>query len=169
MRLRKAQREALIAWIAEGLQTDEINGRASQFEPEFSVSRTLVDHYRRTRKVDIDSLIQAGQDEALHAGLALRSERVRRLKQLAGRLEEDLLGDRERLWVKDRKAIGSGPFQEFVEFEEFNSAEVREYRGVLDDIAKELGDRKLINEISGKDGEPLFKVYRDTTGWTDDV
>ena len=37
--------------------------------------------------------------------------------------------------------IGTGPFQERVEFEEFNTAEVSQYRGVLDDIAKEIGDR----------------------------
>lgn len=120
--------------------------------------------------MDISALIRAGQEEALQSGLALRSERVRKLKALAARMEADLLDDvNDRLWVEVEKAIGSGQFQKFVTVKEFNASEVREYRGALDDIAKELGDRKLINEVTGKDGEPLYKVYRDTTGWTDDV
>jgi hypothetical protein len=48
------------------------------------------------------------------------------LQQLAALMEKDLFGGF--LWV--------------VDYEEFNTAEVQQYRGVLDDIAKEVGDRK---------------------------
>jgi len=54
-------------------------------------------------------------------------------------MEEDIFEGS--LWTDQVKMIGSGDCQERVEFESFNSAEVDQYRGVLDDIAKELGGR----------------------------
>ena len=59
MRLKKAQREALLSWIAEGLQTDEINKRAAKFKPRFNVSTRLVTHYRKTRGVKLDAIQEA--------------------------------------------------------------------------------------------------------------
>jgi hypothetical protein len=37
----------------------------------------------------------------------------------------------------------------------FDRGRVREFRGLLDDIAKELGERKQITKVEGADGEPL--------------
>jgi hypothetical protein len=126
VRLKKNQKEKLLAWISEGLQSDEINDRAAQFDDPFSVTRSQVQFYRERRAVDIKTIQAAGEYDALTTGLALRAERVRRLQQLAALMEKDLFGGF--LWV--------------VDYEEFNTAEVQQYRGVLDDIAKEVGDRK---------------------------
>jgi hypothetical protein len=150
MRLKKEQRNALQEWVASGLKTDEINLKAAEFEPPFSVSRALADYYRKTRNVKIGELMQSGDYDALKTGLALKAERVNKLAQLAGLMELDLFGDV--LWVSDVKMIGSGAYQERVEFDTFNAAEVQQYRGVLDDIAKEVGDRAQRNEVTGKDG-----------------
>lgn len=54
--------------------------------------------------------------------------------------------------------LGSGPMSEKVEYEEFNKAEVDAYRGVLDDIAKEVGDRQKVVEI--KDIRLVHLAYR---------
>lgn len=153
MRLKKAQKEAAIAWIAEGLQSDEINGRAASFNPPFSLSRQQVDYYRKTRAVDLDAIQRAGEEDALAEGLALKAERVRKLKQLAALLERDLFGGM--LWVDMVKSVGSGNLQEVVEYEEFNGAEVSAYRGVLDDIAKEVSGRVQRQEVTGADGGPV--------------
>jgi hypothetical protein len=59
-----------------------------------------------------------------------------------------------RLWLDQIKSIGSGPDQQVIEFQEFNAAEVKEYRAVLDDIAKEVGGRAQKQEITGS-----FKAY----------
>ena len=40
-------------------------------------------------------------------------------------------------------------------YDEFNKAEVDAYRGVLDDIAKELGHRVHKTEVMGEDGGPV--------------
>jgi hypothetical protein len=152
-KLTKAQRSELLKWVAEGLETDEINKRAAVFEPPFRVSRAQVDYYRKTRHISIKELIGLAEYNALTNGLAIKAERVKRLQLLAGMIEEDLFNGV--LWTQDVKMIGTGDYQERVEFEEFNGAEVVQYRGVLDDIAKEVGARAQRQEITGKDGESL--------------
>jgi hypothetical protein len=166
MRLRKAQKEALLSWIAEGLLSDECNERAAQFDPPFSVSRQQVDHYRETRKVDLAAISRAAQMDALTEGLALKEVRVAKLQQLAALMERDLFGGF--LWTDQVKSIGSGDAQQVVEYEEFNRAEVDAYRGVLDDIAKEVGGRKADTTltatvtVSHTFDDALAKVYADS-------
>ncbi len=161
MRLKKGQKEALLRWIAEGLQSDEINARAIEFLPPFSVSPPQVTYYRKTRDNDIKALVKAGEQEALSEGLALVGERVTKLKQLAALMERDLFGGF--LWLDQIKGIGSGDAAKLVEYEEFNKPEVDAYRGVLDDIAKEVGHRtqKRAVDVTSK-GEKVG-----TSGFTD--
>lgn len=149
MRLRKKQKEAVIAWIAEGLETDEINERAAKSKPPFEVSRQQVDFYRDTRKADLESLKRSGEFNALVDGLATKAERVSRLQQLADLMWRDLT--KGFLWVDQVKALGSGDNMEIVDYEEFNTSEVREFRATLDDIAKEMGHRKTVIELNWRD------------------
>jgi hypothetical protein len=153
MRLRKSQKEKLLSWISEGLESDEINALAAEFEPSFRVTRSQVQFYRDRRAVDIQAIRSAGEHDALTAGLALKSERVRKLQQLAALMEQDIFGGF--LWTDQVKMIGSGPFAKEVDYEEFNTAEVQQYRGTLDDIAKEMGERKSGVELTGKGGGPI--------------
>ena len=139
MRLKKSQKEAVLKWIAEGLQTDEINTRASEFNPPFNVFRQQVDYYRDTREQDIKAIRAISEKSALVEGYALKEHRVYKLSILAALMERDLLGGF--LWTDDVKGVGSGNAAEVVDIELFNSAEVVQYRGVLDDIAKETGGR----------------------------
>ena len=139
MRLRKSQKEALLSWIAEGLQSDEINARAAEHDPSFSVSRQQVDYYRQSRQADIDAITKAAELDALGQGLALKEVRVSKLQQLAALMERDLFGGF--IWTDQTKSIGGGSLQQVVDYEEFNGAEVAAYRGVLDDIAREVGGR----------------------------
>ena len=153
MRLRKGQKEALLRWIAEGLRSDEINDLAAEFIPPFKTYTRQVAYYRKSRDADIQALIAAGEQDALSEGLAVRAERVKKLKQLGALMERDLFGGF--LWVEDIKIVGSGDSAEVVDFEKFNAAEVKEYRSTLDDIAKEMGHRANKQEISGPKGGPV--------------
>jgi hypothetical protein len=135
MRLNKGQKEKVLEWVADGLKTDEINRRAAQYEEPFVVTRDQVRFYRNTRDVNLQELSQSAEYDALNSGLALRENRVKKLQQLADKLENDIFG--ENLWVTDVKAVGA----ELVYIERFNAAEVSEYRGTIDDIAKEMGGR----------------------------
>lgn len=136
MRLNKGQKEKLLEWVAEGLQSDEINKRAALFDPPFSVGRSQVRFYRVTRGTSLKALAQASEFDALNSGLALKSVRVQRLQVLAGMLEDDLFDGLT--WTTDVKAVGV----EKVYIDRFNQAEVSEYRATLDQIASEVGDKK---------------------------
>ena len=157
MRLIKSQKAAVLEWIADGLQTDEINQRAAEFKRPFSVSRQQVDYYRKTRKVDIEAIKLASDSDALKSGLALKEVRVDKLRQLAALMEKDLLGGF--LWLEQVKGVGSGPTATLVDYEEFNASEVAAYRGVLDDIAKEVGGRAARLEHTGADGGAIPITY----------
>jgi hypothetical protein len=153
MRLKKAQKEALLEWIAEGLTSDEVNNRASLLDDPFEVSRQQVDHYRKTRKVQIENILQRSEDHALNTGLAKKAARVDLLKKVAAHLTEDLF-KRKLFWTDMVKGIGSKEDFERIEYEEFNAAEVAQLRGALDDIAKEVGDRQNRTDITSG-GEPI--------------
>ncbi len=115
-------------------------------------------------------------------GLAADYERIRRLSRLAEDLEHQIFyrgrlndegdelaneGDdslryegmqvdqRPHLWVRDVKQIGGGEFAREVVIYRYNSQLVSDYRGLIDDIAKEVGGRKERKEISGPDGGPI--------------
>lgn len=92
----------------------------------------------------------------MEAGYALAHERVKALGELALTLRDELRDPRRR-WLRDVKQIGSGESAERVDVERFNAAEVEQFRGLLDDIARELGQRvkRTQAEISGKDGGPI--------------
>jgi hypothetical protein len=128
------------------LRSDEINERASAFDIPFHVDRQQVDYYRKTRKRDLDAISRISEQTALTEGYAVKEHRVYKLSMLAALMERDLLGGF--LWTDEVKGIGSGDAAEIIDYEEFNSAEVVQYRGVLDDIAKEVGGRIQKTAIS---------------------
>jgi hypothetical protein len=140
MRLKKAQKLKVVEWIAEGLTSDEINLRASDYDDPFEVSRSQVAYYREKHSIDIEKLRETAEFEALNEGLAKSSERVSLLKRIADRLVGDLFDD-DLFWTDEVKGVGSGNIAQIVDYEEFNASEIRELRGVLDDIAKEVGGR----------------------------
>lgn len=148
MRLKKRQKEIILKMVAEGLQTDEINTQAAEFKPPFSVSRQQVDYYRDTRQQDIKAIRAVSEKSALVEGYALKEHRVYKLSLLAALMERDLLGGF--LWTDQVKGVGSGDIAEIVDYEEFNSSEVAQYRGVLDDIAKETGGRVQRADVTNK-------------------
>jgi hypothetical protein len=152
-KLTKDQRGELLKWVAEGLETDEINKRAGELDPPFRVSRAQVDYYRKSRAIKLKAIASEADYDALKSGLALKEERVRRLAALAELLEDDLFNGVT--WTQDVKMIGTGDFQERVEFETFNASEIQQYRGLLDDIAKETGGRAQRQEVTGAEGERL--------------
>jgi len=152
-RLKKRQKEALLQWVAEGLQVDEINQRAAKFKPKFSVSSRVVTHYRKTRQIELDKLKEAGELDALKSGLALKDKRVEVLQRLADRMIADLLPAGEKgslLWTLQAKTVAN---EKYI-YEEFNKPEVDALRGTLDDIAAEVGERVKKTDVTSG-GEKL--------------
>jgi hypothetical protein len=83
--------------------------------------------------------------QVLATGFASDLARVQALNRLAELLEEQIYEDadrrKHRVWLRDVKQIGSGEFAQKVELERFNGALIEQFRGTLDDLAKETGGR----------------------------
>ncbi len=111
-----------------------------------------------------DAALESAKNERatqiMQSGLALAHERVDKLQRLADFLEGQMYeqgtdGVYHNIWLPDVKQIGSGDDAERVDIERFNAAIIEQYRGALDDIAKETGGRKQKSEISGPSGGPI--------------
>lgn len=133
--------------MGEDVQSDEMNKRAAACKPPFFVTRQQVDWYRKHNGVRLNAIIAADQESALTTGYAVKETRVRKLNELAERIEQSVI---DRLWVPDVKGVGSGEAAQIVDFEYFNKAGVDAYRGVLDDIAAEVGGR--VKNVDVKSG-----------------
>lgn len=117
------------------------------------------------RAAAYDAEIERLKDEAARAAmqkyLALDHHRVMQLVELADFLREQLYqqgsdGDYHNVWNPDVKQVGSGDHVTIVDIVRFNAAIIEQFRGVLDDIAKETGGRIKKNEFTGANGSPLI-------------
>jgi hypothetical protein len=104
----------------------------------------------------------AHAQEIMRSGLALGHERVTKLKLLADFLEQELYtrdetGAYSNLWLPDVKQIGAGDDAQRVDIVRFNTPLVEQYRGVLDDLAKETGGRKQTHDITS-DGQKIAVI-----------
>ena len=91
-------------------------------------------------------------------GLATPHERVLKLKALFDMLFEQLQeagpnGVLHNLWLPDFKIAGN----EVYDIERYNSPIIGDIRGLLDDLAKETGGRKLRTDITSGD-EPIVGI-----------
>lgn len=59
------------------------------------------------------------------------------------------------VWLRDRKVIGKGDKAVTVDMIRFNAAIIDQFRGILDDLAKETGGRVTRHEVTGEDGGPI--------------
>lgn len=148
-KLNDEQQAMLIRWIAEGLNTAQINERSALFDPPFVVSPQLKSYYFHDRREAIREQRQKIQDEVFNEGLALAEERTKRLLKLAKMLEDDLF-EKRLAWLDDVKGIGTGKNYERVTFEQFNAAEIKELRAIYDDIAKETNGRIKHVDLTSK-------------------
>ena len=149
MGLTREQKDLVKAWVAAGLKDREIIELASKQVPPFHLTKqNLSKHYRSHTERRIREIVQQQkEDSVLRSGLALREERVKMLGEVA----RDLMARAK------------------VVKQESYPAYVSQIRGCLDDIAKEMGERRekldvnanvrirdivaIGNKIYGKDPE----------------
>ena len=105
---------------------------------------------------------QEGMEKEVFNGAAKPANRIHELKKLANDLsrmiytEDDDFeishpGHRPFLWLKETKVIGSGPLAYPANVYRYNSAIIGDYRGLLDDFARETGGRKHLVDITSAD------------------
>lgn len=102
----------------------------NEWEP---LSKSTISYHRKRFASEIEAARAERRGGALSSGLALKEERVKRLVDHADELEaiKWLPDDKGRLW--NEKA----------------------WRETLDDIAKEMGERRAGIELTGKNGGPI--------------
>lgn len=98
---------------------------------------------------------EAERVRILGSGYALLHERVRDLDRIARFLldemfEEDEAGRRRNVWLPDVKQIGAGELAERVDIVRFNAGIFEQYRGALEDLAAEMGERVKGIDVTSK-------------------
>jgi len=121
-------------------------GTLNNWSSRFHWQERATEYDRRTEEEKT-----ARAKEIMQSGLSQTHERVQELMDLASFLkkqiyDQDLPGHYPNVWVRDVKQIGGGEFAREVEIERFNSAIIDQFRGTLDDLAKETGGRVTRNE-----------------------
>lgn len=158
-RLTRAQVIFINSLLADGYTTDQVNQAASRYDPPFMLSDSQCTYYRRKIRVNYTEIMQAATFQGWAEGLARKEERIKVLKQLAERLIRDLLHDKpdqEKVWLDQIKGLGSGPQFQTYSYKEFNHQEMIQLRGLLEDIAKEQGQRSTKVDITTNTGsEPV--------------
>lgn len=117
------QKKLVKAWVAAGLKDAEIIRLAKEQVPPFHISQQNINkNYRKSTERRVQQLMQQERaDEVLRTGLAVKENRIRELTELYGMAKDDVKNNRD-----GRIRTGMA-----------NVA-----RGCLDDIAKELGERR---------------------------
>lgn len=102
----------------------------------------------RKRIYDADTEMRKNRQlrQVMELDLSNPHGRIGELIQLAELLkgqiyEQDTDGTFHNIWVPDVKSVGSGDKVEIIDIERFNAPLIDQFRGVLDDIAKETGGR----------------------------
>lgn len=132
--------------LAEDEQTDE------EIADTLGIARSTLALWKKNPEVTsaITAHVEAFKDRALAEGFADKRARIAALNGSA----QDIMR-----WLAEneyeREEVKVAANGEHVSYKIFDQARYAQFRGALDDIAKEMGDRKTVTELTGKDGEPL--------------
>lgn len=145
-KLTNEQRVALLTWLAADYDTRLIQQWFKEKEwPE--LSRQLLDYYRKRFVTEIEAHRTQRRESAISSGLALKEERIKRLAEHADELEAIK-------WLPDKNG------------RLWNEAAWRE---TLDEIAKEMGHRKIPVEHGGQiavvTADDLAKARAEAERW----
>lgn len=123
-KLTSEQRSQLLSWLAADYDWKLIRQWFEEREWP-ALSYATITYYRHSRDMGIDRLREKRRNKALSTGLAVKEERVQRLKEHADKLEAIK-------WVADKNG-------------KLNNEKA--WRETLDEIASELGQRKVQVEV----------------------
>ena len=133
--------------VAEDVLSDE------EIAASLGVSRMTLHNWKKKPEfaAEVHLHKESFKDRALTEGFADKRERLRVLNMLStGVLHE--LAEAGGFSREEVKIAANG---EHVSYQVHDKAKFDTMRGLLDDIAKEMGDRKTVAELTGKDGEAL--------------
>lgn len=145
-KLNDEQRLQLIQWLAADYN-DKLILHWFKERQWPTLSQQGISYYRVQIAGDLERLRAERHSRALNTGLALKEERVERLKVHADALEEIK-------WVPDEKG---------------KLHNEKAWRETLDDIAREMGDRRQGMDVRQSGEVKNYVVSADTGDWTEEV
>jgi hypothetical protein len=107
-----------------------------------------IDYYAKKFSKQINTLQTEHDARNINRGLRSKEKRIERLERLARRIEASIENEDDGgfgLWPKDVKLAGNG---KEVPVRVFAGEAVRQYRAILDDIAKEYGERSTKQDVT---------------------
>ena len=122
-KLTEVERSYIMTLLASGLSLREVSRKAA--EKGIRISHQNVAKYRPKIAEKLPEIIADKDESALKRGIALKEVRVQKLADM-----ESLMYDSIYQRVKSGCSV---------------EALIREWRGLLDDVAKEMGDRRNVN------------------------
>ena len=124
--LTQEQKKLVKVWVAAGMSNTEIINQAAAADPPFKISRqAILKHYRTKTAKKIKQLVEETDEfETLSSGLAVKEKRIVEL---------------ERLYQMSLMRVDKNG----------NRGDIQQARGCLDDIAKELGERRQKVDMTG--------------------
>jgi hypothetical protein len=131
--------------IKELLAADET---LSNIAKEVGCHIQTVKYYSGKFSDEIDEARKVLSAETISRGFANKEYRIRKLARLAGRVEKSIEEKEDGgkgLWVDDVKLSASGAI---VKVEVFAGEAIRQYRALLEDIAKEKGERVTKSQVT---------------------
>lgn len=139
----------ILQGVADWSPLKDINALLAQTVPCIQISSSILTYYRKTLNPKIDEINRERQTKYLTMGLARKEARIEVLVKLADKMVQDIHDPAlKRMWVKRIRGLGQGKAMQLIEEEEFNSPELIQLRGVLEDIAKEMGHRQTKVEVA---------------------
>lgn len=164
----------MLEWVSEGLLLPEIKGLAAQEDPPFEVDWNRVKWARQRLGAGIRKMREEDRIAILEQGLSRRLARVEQLEKLYNKhlaliiargeeMKDEIAGGETGLMVRDYKGKDAT-----TPVYKYDGALVKEMRGIMDDIAREVGDRQTKVDL-GASGELILKVqYGDDGQGTND-
>lgn len=158
-KLAPEQRRLLLTWIADGLSNGEMRQRAAAHDPPFELKAGHIKHARESMGARWKERWAATESELLEHSLARKATRIRELSEL---YDQHLQLLRERAADPEMAEVPGGQtglislgVREGRILPRYDRGLVAEMRAILDDIAKELGQRQQRIEHSGPAGAPI--------------
>lgn len=131
-----AVRAHVAGWLVDGATVSQVLARLAETY-KLKVTRKAVYGFKRRHASELAGLQRRVVEAVAELTIADKQERIRRLAGLVDGMQA-IVDDRG-LLASEPKVIGAGRDAYEVTIERFDAALVAQYRGVLTDVAEELG------------------------------
>jgi len=163
-KLNADQKNLIIQWILEGLSDQQIAKRANE-QNHFKITAKTINYYRYkdvvTKKKE--QITEKRIEKAMLSGLVKREKRINEIEKIFEDMKK--IVEKDGYWIDESKTILTQNYETTETKRTFNYQLPKIMLQCLDDIAKEMGERKgtpaINNFLIGDDAlAALKKTYQ---------